>query len=68
MAKASQPKMPSKAEMAKSDRHYRAESMAKDAMCNTPQYKSAVRVAERQLAKVEATVKSAVAPKKSDKK
>lgn len=67
MAKANQPKMSSKAQIAKQDRHYEAESMAKNAMCQTPQYKTAVRVAERQLAKVEATVKSAVASKKARK-
>lgn len=51
--------------MAKDDRHYQAEGMAKDAMCQTPQYKGAVRVAERQLAKVQASVNSAVATKKA---
>lgn len=54
--------------MAKEDRHYRAEGMARDAMCNTPQYKTAVRTAERGLAKVDVAVKAAAVLKKGSKK
>lgn len=54
------PPEPSKATMAREDRRWRAEGMVKDAMCQTPQFKTAVKAAEKQLAKVETVVKSAV--------
>lgn len=67
MAKGSSLKVPSKTQIAKENRHYRAQDLVRDAMCDTPQYKTAVRVAERQLAKVEGAVRSAVV-QKIDKK
>lgn len=63
MAKSKGPSMasmPSKAQMAKDDRHYRAESMVRDAMQNTAQFKQAVRQAERELAKADTAIKGAL--------
>lgn len=53
-------KAPSKVQIAKDDRRWRAECMVKDAMQATPQFKQAVRAAEREIAKSEIAVKKAI--------
>jgi hypothetical protein len=67
MAKGAKPQALSKAQMAREERRYRAESMVKDAMTNTPEFRSAVRQAERQLAKAESSVRSSLLKKGGEK-
>ena len=54
----------SPAEMAREERQWQAERMVREAMCNTPEYNKAVKLAERELARADRAVKGAVKGKK----
>lgn len=50
------------------ERHWRAESMVRDAVSQTPAFKRAVKAAERETAKTETAVKRIVQGKGAKKK
>lgn len=60
-------RMPSKAQMAKDERHWRAESMVKDAFMNTPAAKQQVKQAVKTLSQAEKAIQSSIKVKPKGK-